>query len=396
MILIRKLAALSVGVLAGVAAPNLARAVNCSDLPGPIYGLGGSASKPFLAKVSKTLNGLTGGDQQTIVFQAPGACLGIYALLENTKINGTASYWDTSGTEKQCDLPLGGQEIDFANMANSAVLCADAPNPLPAEIGDFEGSVNTVNIIVPFASSQTSISAAAAYFVFGFNSAGQASPWLVDTAIIIRDVNSAVQQLLAEAIGLPAAKFKGVNGANQNGVITKVKQAADPNTGIGIVSGEAADAARNDVRTLAYQHYDQTCGYLPDSTSTAFDKINVRDGHYFLWTPQHFFAKVDPKSGEVQSPAAAKLIGYLTGAVAIPGATSWTDLEIAGATIPRCAMHVWREGDLGPLQSFAPEASCSCYFDKKQTGETTCTACEDSSTCPSSAPVCSYGYCEVQ
>jgi hypothetical protein len=393
---LRRLAALALGVLAGVGAARQAHAINCSELPGPVYGLGGSASKPFLAKVSKALANAPGPDTQTIVFQAPGACLGIYAVLNGTKLTGTASYWDATGVEKQCDLPLGGQAVDFANMANSAVLCADAPDPLPADVGDFEGSVNTVNIIVPLASSQTSISAAAAYFVFGFGAAGQAAPWIVDAAVIIRDVNSAVQQLLAEAIGLPPARFKGTNGASQSGVITKVSQSLTPEAAIGFVSGEAADAARATVRTLAYQHYDQTCGYLPDSTSTSFDKANVRDGHYFIWTPQHFFTRVDPTSHEVVSPGFAKVVGYLTGAVPVPGSQSWVDLEIASSTIPRCAMHVTREGDLGPLMSFAPTNSCSCYFDFKATGSTTCTACTESSQCPTSAPVCSYGYCEVQ
>jgi hypothetical protein len=45
------------------------------------------------------------------------------------------------------------------------------------------------------------------------------------------------------------------------------------------------------VRTLALQSRDQTCAYWPDSSATAFDKVNVRDGHYELWASSHFYAR---------------------------------------------------------------------------------------------------------
>jgi hypothetical protein len=386
--------ALAVFALLGSGA---AHAAPCSDLPNPIYGLGGSASKPLLAKVSKNLNALTGADQATIVFQAPGACLGIYALLNNTSITGTASYWDSSGTEKTCDLPSGGQVVEFANMANSHVLCPLAPTALPGDIGDYEGPVNTVNVIVPLASSQTSISGAAAYLLFGLGAGGQAAPWTIDNEITIRDQNSAVQQLLGLAINVPASKFThGVNGSSQSGVITRVSQSANPENAIGFVSGEAADAARGSVRTLAYQHYGQSCGYLPDSTITALDKRNVRDGHYFIWTPQHFYAKKDSVTGVITSPAARKLIGYFTGDVALPAGLDLLRDQIEAGTVPKCAMHVWREGDLGALRLYTPPKSCSGFFDYVSGGVAP-TACPNGpSDCPSSRPACNYGYCEVQ
>lgn len=380
-----------------LAGHGVASAAPCSELPNPIYGLGGSASKPFLGKVSKALAALPAPDTATIVFQAPGACLGIYALLNDTKITGTASYWDATGIEKTCDLPAEGQVVDFANMANSAALCPLAPATLPATIGDYEGSVNTVNLIVPLASSQRSISAAAAYFVFGFGAAGQAAPWTIDNEITIRDQNSAVQQLLGLAINVPASKFAyGVNGANQNGVITRVAQSATPESAIGLVSGEAADLARSSVRTLAYQHYGQSCGFLPDSIGSALDKINVREGRYFLWTPQHFFAKKDASTNVVTSPAARKLIGYVTGELAQPTGFDLLRIEIESGTVPKCAMRVWREGDLGAVHRYTPPKACHGFFESL-TGGTTATACPNGpSDCSASAPACNHGYCEVQ
>lgn len=372
-------------------------AAPCADLPNPVYGLGGSATKPTLAKLGTALASLSGADQATIVYQAPGACLGVYALVNDTKITGTASYWDSTGVEKTCDLPAGGQTVDFANMANSAVLCPLAPNPLPDDIGDYEGTVNTINLIVPVASSQRTISAAAAYFVFGFGAAGQAAPWTIDNEISIRDSNSAVQQLLGETIHVPASKFAfGVNGASQNGVIARVASSSQPEAAIGFVSGQAADAARATVRTLAYQHYGQSCGYLPDSTSTALDKKNVREGRYFIWSPQHFFAKKDPQTNVITSPAARTFLGYLDGSIPLPTGFDLLRLQIEAGEVPQCAMKVWREGDLGKLSTYTPPKSCGGYFESL-VGGTSATACPNGpSDCPSSAPACNYGYCEVQ
>jgi hypothetical protein len=388
-------AILATGLALATAAP--ASAAPCADLPNPIYGLGGSASKPTLARISKALASLPAPDTATIVFQAPGACVGIYGLIDGTALTGTASFWDATGVEKTCDLPAGGQVIDFANMANSAVLCPLAPVPLPADIGDYEGSVNTINLIVPVASSQRSISAAAAYFVFGFGAQGQAAPWTVDSEISIRDSNSAVQQLLGGAINVPASKFAfGVNALSQNGSIARVANSAQPEAAIGFVSGQAADAARATVRTLAYQHDGQTCGYLPDSSATGFDKKNVREGRYFLWSPQHFFAKKDAGTGVVTRPAARKLIGYLTGEVAAPAGFDLLRYQIESGEIPRCAMKVWREGDLGKLRTETPVKACHGFYESL-TGGTAAKACPNGPRdCTSAAPACNFGYCEVK
>ena len=379
------------------AARGAATAAPCSELPNPIYGLGGSASKPLLGKVSQGLSQLPEADRATIVFQAPGACNGIYGLLEDRLLTGTASYWDATGVEKTCELPTGGQPIDFVNMANSAALCPQAPSPLPATIADVEGPIETVVLIVPTASSQTVISGPAAYLAFGLGPDGQAAPWIKPEFISIRDVNSAVQQLLGEAIRVPASKFAfGTNALNQNGVITRVAGATDPEAAIGFVSGSAADAVRgqNNIRILAYQHYGQRCGFLPDSSSTAFDKKNVRDGHYFIWTAQHFFARKDA-NGQIVNPTVRRVLGYFTGTVALPQGFDLLRIQSQAGVIPRCAMKVTRQGDLGAISKYTPDESCGHYFDSLN-GGTTAQTCQLDSQCPATAPECNFGYCEVQ
>lgn len=368
-------------------------AVDCTSLPSPVIGQGGSATKPILAKLAKAL--ANASPPQTVIYQAPGACNGINSLLGSnpTPLTGTASYWDTTGAEQTCDLPIQGAAIDFANMVNSALLCPGVTS-LPAGYGDFLGPVSTFNIIVPKASSQLSISSEAAYFVFGFGAAGQAAPWTDESQIFVRDSKSAAQLFVGLAAGVPPDKFKGVNTNSNQGTVTAVSAAVNPEAAIGIVSGEVAAANTSVVTTLAYQHKDQTCGYWPDSTADATDKRNVRSGQYYIWSPIHFFAKVDG-SNTIIHPGARNLIGYFTGDVAPPAGVNILDIEIKASTVPKCAMESWRETDLGPIQSYAPADPCGCYFESVATGTTSCQSCTNDQGCTTAGSHCRYGFCEA-
>jgi hypothetical protein len=378
--------------LATLAASGRALAVDCSTLPNPVYGLGGSSTKPILGKVAAGL--AAAATPQSIVYQAPGACFGINGLLGNTLITGTASYWDTAGKEQSCTLPGAGQPVEFASMGNSATSCPGVA-ALPADVGDFLGPVNAYNLIVPTASSQTAISSEGAYFAFGFGQLGQAQPWVDDAQIFRRDANSAAQLFVALATGIPAEKFKGIDTKTNGGTITAVAQSTKPEAAIGLVSGEVADANRATVRTLAYQHKGQRCGFTPDSTANTFDKKNVRNGQYHIWAPLHFFAKVDSQ-GKIVNPGVAKLLGYFTGDVEPPANVDILAIEIKSGNVPRCAMNVWRDGDLGPLKKYAPEKPCACFFESVATGSTSCTACANDAACPNSAPVCRRNFCEAR
>jgi len=384
---------------ASLLASTTAHAINCADLPPPVvYGTGGSASRPTIGRIATALAARTDGDRISIVYKSVNGCQGIYSLLQDQKLTGTANYWDgIDGLDKTCDLPAGGQDPEFANLAHSTKLCSLAPDPLPAGIGDFVGAINTINLFVPLASSQTAISAAAAYFVFGFGAAGQAAPWTTDSEITIRDPNAAVQQLLGAAIRVPSSKFVyGVDSGGNSQSITRVAASTNPEAAIGYSSGQNVDARRDVVRTLAYQHYGQSCGYLPDSSSTSFDKRNVREGRYYIWSSQHWWAKVDTVSGAVTSPTTAKLIGWLTGTLALPTGFELLRYQILAGEIPHCAMKVGREGDIGDVFLRAPTKACHGYFESL-TGGTTATACPNGpSDCAGSAPACNYGYCEVQ
>ena len=365
--------------------------VDCESLPNIALGVGGSAQKPLLKRLAKIL--ASQPSPSTLIYAAPGACNGVYALADDTAFSGNASYWDAAGTELTCTVNAPGRLTDFAVMGNSAELCSDL-TALPENIGDFLGPVGTVNVFVPLASPETSISSEAFYFVYGFGASGRAAPWTNQDLIIRRDANSFVQLFLSLASGVPASRFAGVDARNNANSVSLVADAADPAAAIGFASGEVADAARDRVKTLAWQQQGQSCGYWPDSTPTAIDKANVRSGQYYLWGPVHFFARVDT-SGVVENPVARQFIGWATGDVAPPAGVDIVREVTTNGNVPQCAMRVGRDGDLGPIYSNAPDEPCGCYYESL-TGGTDCTPCTADSDCSATAGVCRYGYCEVR
>ena len=56
-----------------------------------------------------------------------------------------------------------------------------------------------------------------------------------------------------------------------------------------------------------------------------------------------------------------------------------------------------REGVIGAISSFAPDAPCNCYFETIATKATpdNCKSCEDDTECGGDAPKCRHGYCEA-
>lgn len=387
----RALAALATALAAATAGAT-AGAVDCNTLPSPVYGIGGSAQKPLLARLGARMAALAA--PRTLIYQAPGACLGVNAIVTPTaRLTGQASYWNAAGMELTCDLPVAGVPADYASVGTQATLCPGV-TALPTDVGDFEGPVTTWNFFVPTASTQQSISTEAAYFVYGFGRNSGVAPWTDEAAIIRRDANSAAQIVVSLETGVPAERFLGVDAMTNGRSISLVAMATNAQAAIGFASGENVDANRATVRTLAFQHAGQTCGYWPDSTATAFDKRGVRDGLYWLWTTTHFLTRVDT-SRAIVNPIVRDFVGWFTGAVEPPAGVPILDLTIQNGNIPRCAMRVTRTRDLGPLASYAPPAPCGCYFEQRATGSSTCTACTASATCPAGAPVCRNGFCEV-
>ena len=173
---------------------------------------------------------------------------------------------------------------------------------------------------------------------------------------------------------------------------------ADPEKALGITSADVADEAdsRANLRTLAYQHFGQNCAFTPDSSAGSSDKRNVRDGHYELWAPFHFYTR--GQNGRTQDPFVAEIVSYLTGARPLPNRNTdfITTLKQAGL-VPLCAMSVTRAKEGARMEPFQPSPSCNCYYESSPPGGSVpdgCKTCNTAAECPDSAPNCSFGYCE--
>ena len=390
------------GVAAGVllattAATNRALADDCTTLKNPIFGIGGSAQVPIFAKLGAALAALN--PPQTLVYQSTlGACSGVQAIVGGTAITGSPTIWDTTGKASTCTLAVP-QPADFGAGGTYANFCPGV-TALPAGVADFLGPVQAYDLIVPYASTETTISAEALYFIYGFGGAtNPVSPWNVGGEIYKRNTNSGAAIIVSLAIGVPVAKLFGTDAVSNGNTVTLVSSwnndAAAAQHAIGFVSADVAEGApAMSVNVLAYQHTGQSCGWWPSSTAQAHDKINVRNGLYALWSPVHFVAAVDSNNTPT-SPGAKALIGWFTGKVAPPAGVDIDGLTVSAGAVLDCAMEVQRTTDMGPLLPYAPAAPCGCYFDKTATGANKCTACTTSADCPTSATHCTKGYCEV-
>jgi ABC-type phosphate transport system substrate-binding protein len=384
-------------MVAVLLAARFAHAADCAALPLPVYVAGSTAAKPLLAAVGKLLAG--GAPSVTVVYAGQGSCVGVDGILKGTPLKGTGAtalaYWDATGAEQKCDLGGEGAIPDVAISDVFASTCAPMPNGLPSNLADFLGPVQTMTFVVPVGSPEQSISAEAAYYVYGFGAGSGVEPWTSEAAMFRRDEGSGTQRMIAAAIGVGAGRWKGTAATSSDDLRQKLTAAAEPARAIGILSADVAQENRNTVRILAYQHLGQKCGFLPDAADASNEKRNVRDGHYAIWGPLHLLTRVG-NGGLPVKPSANEVVSYLAGTKSTGDGLDLIAVEAQRHVVPQCAMRVKRTSELGPLASFAPTGSCGCYYEKVANGATNCTVCTTARECPASAPVCSYGYCETQ
>ncbi len=394
----------ALGVAALLASPN-ASAVptkNCFDAverPKVVYVAGSSAVGGFLGVVQGVMAAT--GSEYTIVYQSQGSCTGVSAvysddptkrLIKDIPTN-YAKFYKADGTTEECFLNPNGNEVDVGVSDVYASTCAFAAAPAGVQIADYQGPIQPMTFVVPALSTQKAISAEAAYMIFGTGgNMGAAAPWTDPTYYFNRNASSGTQQMIARAINVPADKWWGIDRGSSSKVRDGLKILLDAQIAekaIGILSTDVADDFRSDLRILAFKAYGQDCAYYPDSTPFLFDKQNVRDGHYPIWGPIHFYTRVSAgipttQAGELVTRfAAPKLSNELVTAI------------ISKHLVPKCAMHVDRTTEMGPLKAYTTESRCDCFFQKVVNGSTTCQTCASSAECPTSAPACSYGYCEA-
>jgi hypothetical protein len=417
----------------------------CSTLTNVVYTSGSSAFKPVLQAVANVL-----GSSVTIVNSKPGSCEGLDFVMKGTKdtTSPLIVFVPGNNTNSSCLPATGGTAVDigFSDVYPSTCT-ASFDSTLPA-IGngkaDFLGPVQAMTFAVPTDSSENSISAEAAYMVFGYGAATASKtimPWNAPGNIYVRFWDSGTLEMLATAIGLPGGKWVASTAADptppaagqttfastgdMQGALSKAEMSATTqSTAIGILSTSGLVAGVT--KGLAFQGTGQTCSYYPDSAATKADKINVRQGRYQVWGPEHMVVNVDAMGNPVgqnnNTVAVQTLITALSatskalpnmsdGGVSEAGVTTLGEAEVgqiikaisapSAGFIPQCAMQVSRTAEIGPEASYMPPAACSCAFETA-TGTPlsghTCTMCTSNADCANTpgAPVCRFNYCEVQ
>jgi hypothetical protein len=308
-----------------------------------------------------------------------------------------AQYFQSDGTSVSCTLGPSGLPVDVGESDIFSTTCAGYGAPSGA-VAEYLGPVQAMLFVAPGGSSQQAISAAAARDVFGMGGdKGLGAPWTNPALYFIRNQNTGTQQMIAKAIGVPPGAFWGIDRGTAAAVDADLRVISDPalaNQAIGIISADYYDADRANLRALAFKAEQQGCAYLPDSTPFKKDKANVRDGHYPIWGPIHFFANVS--SGIPVSAAAAAFLSV----VSVPNLPKeLVDAFIGSSLVPDCAMTVQRSVELGPLSVYAPPFGCGCYFDASVDGVAPagCAKCATAGDCTDPArPACNLGFCEVQ
>jgi hypothetical protein len=390
-----------------------------------VYATGSTAIQPYVARVAQVLESLS---IASVVYLGAGSCFGVNAMTDPADyplraIGKTATYYD-SVLDANSNVQSGTCAIDdpsrIADVGISDVFpttCSPdlaSQGGLPKNLYDFFGPVQVMEFVVPASSMQNTISAEAAYMVWGYGSASGVSPWTDEGLLLQRSATSGTQNMIGAAIGLNPALWHGIKNSTSTSVLNAIEnvdamRAIDggattdtmaPEKTMGILASDVADSNRKYLHPLAFQDVGQSCGWYPDSTQDAFDKKNVRDGRYPIWGPSHLILYTDMNGNPTNTPAKT-LVDAMNGANAqVLQTLDVVQFYAKSHIIPTCAMHVTRASDGHDYGPYTPPISCSCYYDSQTTQQTSCVKCNTDADCknaPGGATTCVSifgGYCE--
>lgn len=341
-----------------------------------------------------------------IAYQPSGSCNGVENMFNvdpqkrivKDKAGTTSVLFPTDGSKGiPCTWTASGSSVDVVVSDVFSTSC-NTDYSTSSTVAEFLGPVQPMTFVVPAQSDQVAISAMMGRIVFGRGSSdSRGMPWTDPELYFVRNSGSGTQQMLARAIGVDAAKWWGKNAGGSGAVVTGLQSVAPAlaSSVIGILSTDAlkSEDVRRNIRVLAFQDQDQICGFYPDRIPVSLDKINVRDGHYPIWGPVHFYANV---TAGVPSAKAGALVQRFS----LPGIDqALLDAIALGGLVPQCAMKVTRETEVGPITPFDPPFQCGCYYESKLANGAVpngCQACASQVECPSERPACNLGFCEAR
>ncbi|MCU1283129.1 MAG: hypothetical protein JWM53_6675 [bacterium] len=410
-----------------VAAAGVARAQTpmCEDDvnvgPNRVYIQAADTQVPILKALGARLRGQA--NPITIVYTPNGSCSNIAFVYGNADFTSNATAggtfyipsagFDPKMTPPTCTPPAAGSgkkaDLGISIVFPDNVDCPTAPAK-PSTVAVTRGPVQAMVFAVPggvgtnMGSTQTTITAEEAYLVAGLGPLqAMVSPWSDPQFFYGRPASKGTQISIGANIGVAAAKWQlladVMHQIDQSGAVaTAIAAQASTGNGektLGILGVEVYDPARAMVHSLAFRAFQQRKSYWPDSTPTAFDKKNVRDGHYPLWSYVEYLAPQAAGGGGALNPNAQTIIDMLAGnAVTTNPVFEPLDLVVANGLVPGCAMKVQRSAEGGDLSKAAAGQSCGCYYDAKvPMGATGCAACTDNTPC--GGGMCRHGYCEA-
>jgi ABC-type phosphate transport system substrate-binding protein len=393
------------------AKPATAPTAFCKDLaPGGsvLYLSGSSNFQPLLKELAPAVVQKAG---VMPVFRITTSCTGIrsmnslsptYATDHLVKDPVTASesyaqiFLGDGGPGVSCLLGSSGVPVDVGESEIYPESCGPPANS-PEDVSEGLGPILPIVFAVPQVSVERAISFEAARQVFG--GGGGVPPWEDPGYIYVRGSGTATLRLVAQELQLMPTKIWGIDQGSAGAMAVNLAGITDlvvAQTAIGIIGADFYDSYRGSLKALAFQAQNQDCAYVPDSSLTSKDKINVRDGHYPLWGRIHFFTA--RANGLPVSDAAQRFVFLLTSSNLDP---EILDAFIDASFVPACAMKVKRETELGDLSNDDPPPfSCGCAFDarvnpNKSQPPPGCTPCTTNGEClDANRPSCNYGFCE--
>jgi ABC-type phosphate transport system substrate-binding protein len=398
-----------------------------------VFVTGSSASSPYLASLSAVLAAQS--TPVTLVYIQTESCQGVTDFLAQTPLTSAATYWTpnadggTAPVSNTCNFSATSTPTSaVADVGVSDVYSATCGATLATGQQEFAGPVQAIALVVNPSSTEQSISQEAAHVVFKdiATASQQISPWTDPAQLFIRQggaAGSGTRAMIGATLGFVDADWSSaIPTANvftsSGGVLGAVAgDSANASKSLGILSVTKADGARpgssatQQVRVLAFQAKGQSCGYLPDSTASSFDKLNVREGRYDIWGPLHFVTAVSGGSpvstsnpgatGNAAVQAFFNLVTLPTGSAVLSDAQKMSVIAAAAKAhvVAQCAMRVQRTAEVGPEMSFLPPESCGCYWESVASGAApaSCSTCSTSTDCAThtATPTCRYGFCEA-
>lgn len=344
--------AVTAGMFVVMAGASEASAAPCADLPNKVYMQVGDTQEPLMKQLGQKLRANT-ANPITIIYRTTGSCTNIDAIYNNVKLTVNPKFipsvaedpaWNPSMPAPTCEIAPGGVDLDITNSNVFVGACTAAP--APSGVKEFIGPVQPYVFVVPEASTQTAITSEEAYYTFGFGSAGEVSPWDDEAFMFIRTTTKSTLISIAANIGVPPGKMKGVPYDSSTEVLNSVSTSVQPEKTIGILGAEIYDGARATTNALAFRATNQRKAYYPDSTRDSFDKKNVRDGHYTIWSPTIYLTHVD-NAGVPVNPRAKYIIDLILGNDTLPAPNfDALDVIVSGVKlVPYCAMSVQRQSE---------------------------------------------------